>query len=238
MIQIVSNHQLHERRHLYTALFISLLFTISMVVLRVFQTNSPVFVFLIWNLILAAIPFLISNSLKFSINNTFTKWMLIPLLTLWLLFFPNAPYIITDLFHLKSRAPIPMWYDTILLFSAAWNGMLLAFISLYDIENIVKQLFKATVSRLFVVAALVLSSLGIYIGRYLRWNSWDIIMQPQALIIDVMELLINPAINFGVLKMILLFTAFLLTGYLIFRSLLIYSPTNVNVNEVNQKSLT
>jgi len=232
MIQVISESQLHDRRHLYTALFTSLLFTISLVVFRVFQTESPVFVFLIWNLILAIIPFLISNSLKFSSKYKHAKWLLLPMLSIWLLFFPNAPYLITDLFHLKSRAPIPMWYDTILLFSAAWNGILLAFISLYDVEILLRGIFKKTISRIFIFIALVLSSLGIYIGRYLRWNSWDILTQPQVLISDVAELLIHPSINFGVLKMILLFTAFLLTGYLFFRSLLMYSPT---YQEVHQK---
>lgn len=235
MIQIVSENQIQDRRHLYTALFVSLLFTISLVVFRVFQTDSPVFVFLIWNLILAAIPFLISSSLNATNNFKKSKLILLPVLALWLLFFPNAPYIITDLFHLKSRAPIPMWYDTILLFSAAWNGILLAFISLYDIESIINRIFKKNVSRLFVITALSLSSLGIYIGRYLRWNSWDIVTQPQVLIADVAELLLNPAINFGVMKMIILFTAFLLTGYLFFRSLLIYSPS---IKDIQQNTIS
>lgn len=231
MIQIVSENQLHERRHLYTALFVSLLFTISLVVFRVFQTNSPVFVFLIWNLILAAIPFLISSSIKFSNRYRNTKWLLLPALSLWLLFFPNAPYIITDLFHLKFRAPIPMWYDTILLFSAAWNGILLAFVSLYDIENLISRVYKKSYSHLFVIAALALSSLGIYIGRYLRWNSWDIITEPYMLFSEVANLLINPAINLGVLKMILLFTAFLFTGYLFFRSMLNYNPAETEIQQ-------
>ncbi len=93
-------------------------------------TDSPwVFMFLVWNLFLAWIPFLITYNLK-HIHSLYGKLLTLPMLLLWLLFLPNAPYIITDLIHLRVRPPLPLWYDTTMLFAFAWTGMMLGFFSL------------------------------------------------------------------------------------------------------------
>ena len=94
------------------------------------NARSETYLFLIWNLFLAWIPYWISMTLDYLPK----KWMAVPLLMAWLIFLPNAPYIVTDLLHVAYHPPVPMWYDTLLLFSFAWTGLLLCFLSLMDVQ--------------------------------------------------------------------------------------------------------
>lgn len=110
----------------------------------------------------------------------------------WVLFFPNSPYILTDLFHLKVRAGIPVWYDLIVILSYAWTGLICGFVSLNYIEKFLSAYFKKQVINLIVVFFLFLSSFGVYLGRFLRWNSWDILNNPFGLFNDIIVRFIYP----------------------------------------------
>jgi uncharacterized membrane protein len=110
----------------------------------------------------------------------------------WLLFFPNAPYIVTDLFHYTERAPIPQWYDLLLLTSAAWNGILLGMVSLMQVEQFMMRHCRTYKVNLFIMACLFLGSYGIYLGRFLRFNTWDIIADPISLSIKITERILWP----------------------------------------------
>jgi uncharacterized membrane protein len=120
------------------------------------------------------------------------KISLIVLLIVWLLFFPNAPYIFTDLFHLRLKLAMPLWFDFTMIMSFAWTGLLFGFLSLWDIEKQLAKSMKRKYIAIISVALLFIGSFGIYIGRYLRWNSWDIISEPFKLIYDIGERIINP----------------------------------------------
>ncbi len=114
------------------------------------------------------------------------------LLVSWLLFFPNAPYILTDLFHLKLTTGVPVWYDLILILSYAWTGMFLGFLSLRDLESMLLLKWKPRRVQIFVSGLLFLASLGVYLGRFLRWNSWDILQHPMTLLGDVADRFFHP----------------------------------------------
>ena len=171
-------------------------------VIRVFASATPTFLFLNWNLFLAFIPWALSSLLMIYPKLQEKKLAVIMLLGTWLLFFPNAPYILTDLFHLKHVVSMPMWFDLLLILSFAWVGLLFGFMSLWDIEKILKQyLIKSRLKGLlryrfsiplFSSVLLFIGSFGIYLGRYLRWNSWDIIAEPFALIYDIGDRFVNP----------------------------------------------
>jgi uncharacterized membrane protein len=177
-------------RKIYPNLFLlsSLLFSVLLVIVRASVSHHLYFVFLIWNLFLAFLPFVFSEFL----NEKNKNWSVFILLPLWLLFFPNAPYMITDLFHLKSRADMPYWFDLLLLFSFAWNGILLTYLLLLNVEKFLA--FKIgkypTIVTLFFI--FLLCAFGIYLGRYLRWNSWDIISNPSLLAYDILHRLRYP----------------------------------------------
>lgn len=168
------------------------LFCFSMSVFRFIYTDTKHFLFLNWNLFLAFIPWALTS--LYAINPFFqkSKASIFILLFAWLLFFPNAPYILTDLFHLRLRSAMPIWFDLVLILSFAWTGLLFGFLSLWDIERILARTMKKRYVVIISTALLFLSSFGIYIGRYLRWNSWDIINQPLNLFYDIGDRIINP----------------------------------------------
>ncbi len=169
-------------------LFLFILFIFLMIAARAYYFRSWHFVFLSWNLFLAWIPYYTSSQLK----RYDSGWKLVSLLLTWLLFFPNALYIVTDLVHLREYSAAPLWYDTILAFSAAFTGLVMAFISLYRVEQILAQKINRLYLPFVIISILFLASFGVYLGRYLRWNSWDIISNPLALLDSVFQRVVFP----------------------------------------------
>lgn len=106
--------------------------------------------------------------------------------------FPNAPYILTDLFHLSNGSAMPIWFDLILILCFAWTGLMFGFLSLWDIEKLLATKMSAKWVSIISSSFLFIGSFGIYLGRYLRWNSWDIINNPVDLMYDVGDRVVNP----------------------------------------------
>ena len=170
-----------RRRAIYAALALLSLFSVALIVTRYYYSREPFFGGLIWNLFLAWIPFVLSIVLYDRHRAGARPLSLVPLAALWLLFLPNAPYIVTDFKHLVASPVVPLWVDVVVLAAPAWTGMLLGFLSLYLVQAVVRQLAGPRVAWLAAVAVLGLSSFGIYLGRVLRWNSWDVIANPSIL---------------------------------------------------------
>lgn len=163
-------------------------FTLS--VARCFMSGSGHFLFLNWNLFLAGIPLLLSRLLMH--NENITKAKLLFLLPMWLLFFPNAPYILTDLFHLGRVSSMPKWFDLMMILLFAWAGLFAGFKSLQDIQRMLAKFMSARKSMVVVVVLLFIAAFGVYIGRFERWNSWDLIVHPFSVISDVLEKFTDP----------------------------------------------
>ena len=182
----------HNKRQEIILMLLMSILCFAFSVFRVFYSESKLFLFLNWNLFLAFIPWLLSTLviIKPTLqNNKITLWVL---LFTWILFFPNAPYILTDLFHLRGKSAMPLWFDLVLILSFAWTGLLFGFLSLWNIDNLLKKTFSKNTVIAIIIGLLFLSSFGIYLGRYLRWNSWDIMTRPFALLYDVADRFINP----------------------------------------------
>jgi uncharacterized membrane protein len=191
-------------------LFASVLFSILLVMARIIRSHSLLYASLIWNLFLAWIPYALSMVVDKK-KQWFTSQLLFyAVLLLWLLFFPNAPYILTDLFHLEQKPGVPLWYDLLLIFSFAWNGLILGYLSLMKMEEAVLYRSGKLVSQLFVIAVITLGAYGVFLGRYLRWNSWDLFTNPFALIPEMAYMIRHPLHFPGVWGMTLLLSA--LTG--------------------------
>jgi uncharacterized membrane protein len=167
------------------------IFCFSLSAFRYYISDTKVFLFLNWNLFLAWIPLLLSSFiLAFNIKS---KISLIFIIIVWILFFPNSPYILTDLFHLKARNTIPIWYDLIVILSYAWTGLICGFISLNDIEQRLSDYYgKRNFINGLIVFFLFMSSFGVYLGRFLRWNSWDVLNNPFGLFSDIVVRFIYP----------------------------------------------
>jgi uncharacterized membrane protein len=151
-----------------------------LLVCRIYFTGSLFFTFLVWNIFLAWVPFFLSGRLRPA-----PGWKNYLLLCGWLLFFPNALYIITDLIHLAADTNVPKWFDAILIFSASAAGLLMAFVSLYRVEKFLYVFVRKNTVNALVLLILFMGSFGVYLGRFLRWNSWDIISNPVQLLISI-----------------------------------------------------
>lgn len=191
-------------------LLLSSAFCVLLSIFRIQWSSGFGYIFLVWNLFLAWIPFFISSSLINASRQGFPLFVPLLLLPAWLLFFPNAPYILTDLFHLRHKSQIPVWFDLILILSFAWNGLMIGFLSLLDIQQFIREKFSTTVGWMFVIMALIASSYGVYLGRFERWNSWDVLANPVYLLKDILGTFTHER-TFGVT---FLLSAFLIAGYL------------------------
>lgn len=209
---------LRPRLPLLLALGASLALSLGLVLGRVLLSHELRFLFLLWNLFLAVIPFVISSLLAVA-RGPLRARVLLPVGAVWLLFFPNAPYLLTDLFHLQPRPGVPYWYDLALILSCAWNGLMLAYASLTDMQTLVRRRLGFWAGWVFATLALVLGSFGIYLGRYLRFNSWDIITDPIALFYDIVNRILHPFGHAQTWGVTIVFAAFLLLGYLTVRLL-------------------
>jgi uncharacterized membrane protein len=172
-----------SRRRLATilGLFAASLFCIALVVVRNVHTGNVNFRYLIWNLFLAWIPFALAVFVYGRWSRRRGGVLLLVLSGLWLLFFPNAPYIATDVVHLQHDPLSPYWYDAVTIAAFAWMGVLLGFASLYLMQTVVRQWRGVVAGWIFAFFAIALGSLGIYLGRFLRLNSWDALEHPSVL---------------------------------------------------------
>lgn len=181
-------------------------FALILLQCRMFRSDSLSYIFLVWNLFLAFIPWWISNYIKqrkeLSLKHA-------PLLVMWLLFLPNAPYILTDLFHLKPRPYLPLWFDLVLVLSFALIGMILFLKSLKDMLALLKGYLSPTGFAIITPVIFWLISFGLYLGRYLRFNSWDIV-HPVSLMKSCLRLFIHEQSLKEVGAFTLVFSAFLM----------------------------
>lgn len=159
---------------------------------RFLYVGFPLFIFLNWNLFLAFIPWALTTLLILRPKLQDFRFFTTGVILIWLLFFPNAPYILTDLFHLGPKVGIPVWFDLVMILAFAWTGLLFGFLSLWDLEKIYKNIIPVFWLRILSIGLLFIGSFGIYLGRYLRWNSWDIIQHPFGLIKDIAVRFLNP----------------------------------------------
>lgn len=163
-------------KQIRNTLILSLIGNMGMVIARILYTNDIYYAFLVWNLFLAAVPLIISDRI-YRRHRDYGIGIFV-LLFLWLLFLPNAPYIITDLVHLYNRPPVPYWFDMCLVLLSALNGLMLGFISISQIEKII-GMYKLDRHRNIIRVMIFLAmSYGVYLGRYLRFNSWDVFVKP------------------------------------------------------------
>ncbi len=196
-------------------LLLSSLLSVSLAAFRIAYSDSIAYGFLIWNLFLAWAPLCAACALWWLDGRQRRPLLLMAgLLGGWFLFFPNAPYIVTDLIHLGYRYDVPLWYDAMLIFSFAWNGLLLGLISLWIVHRLVEDWFGVWMGWLLAGLTLLASGFGVYLGRFERWNSWDIIADPYGLALNMLDPLLNPMAHPRTLAVTILFAAFLTVAYL------------------------
>ncbi len=211
--QLAASSTVHEW------LLLSSAFSGVLLLARMIVTGSIEYIFLPWNLFLAFIPYWITGGMMKNISFIENKVKLAAALVVWLLFIPNSFYIITDMFHLIHVRSAPKWFDLLLLFSFAWNGILYGIISLRRVELMLTLLKGKGFSVLVVFMVMWLCAFGIYIGRYLRFNSWDVITDPFSLAAEIIDMLIHPFENGYAWGMTLCYAGFMTLLYFTLRKL-------------------
>jgi uncharacterized membrane protein len=189
------------------------LFVLAMIVGRVLYTRTLDHAGIAWNLFLAWVPFVLALVVYARARPGMSRPTLAALASLWLLFFPNAPYIVTDLKHIGDAGRIPVLYDVLFLSAAAWTGLLLGLASLYLMHVVARRLLGGVSAWALVVGVLAASSFGIYLGRVQRWNSWDVFVRPDAILGQLAN-----GFHAAPLALTVLLTSFLLASYLVFYS--------------------
>jgi uncharacterized membrane protein len=202
----------------FTLLNLACAVCIGLVAARVVYSDSSRRIDLIWNLFLAWIPFILAYIAHAVSWRRIWLYLVIPFVAfLWLIFFPNAPYMLTDLQDLaRASSDAPLWYDVIIVVWCSWTAMLLGVVSLYLMQDIVQRTFGRFIGWAFVFIISALSSFGIYIGRFVRLNSWDILQNPTETAMNILGIVIDPS------RRLAAFT-FLYAFFFLFVYLLLYS---------------
>lgn len=185
---------------------VSLLFTLSLLIIRALYTNELTYFFYPWNLFLGLIPLFLSGLL---VKQKRFNYKSIALFSVWLLFLPNAPYLITDIFHFEKRPLVPQWFDLMLVVSGAWNGILCCMISLLRAEKFLSKTCPPNVVSKLMPVILLLCGYGVYVGRYLRYNSWDVVTEPFSIIKSSTHHIHHPFQNLNVWLFTFIFSFFL-----------------------------
>jgi uncharacterized membrane protein len=199
-------------RH-YSPLVWAVLFCIALLSGRVAVTQTKVYLFLAFNLFLAFLPFVFSYRLRADRPSLLNLAKAL----LCILFLPNAPYIFTDLFHLREGHESLLWLDTLLIGSFAWAGLLFYFYSLQNLERFMRPIFSNGFIQVVLGFISFLSGFGIYIGRYLRFNSWDILSNPFSLFYEMLQIFVQPVENKLAWAITLSYGLFLVVVYQGFR---------------------
>lgn len=209
-------HLFLSRFKTFALVSVSMLFSIFLLMIRIKLTHSFFYLFLVWNLFLAIIPFAITTYLM-STPKLHKLWLVF-WFGVWLLFLPNAPYIITDLLHLKISTTHLLWLDILVIISFTLNGLVLFYLSISDMKMLLSNFINKKRIDYLVIVILFLNGFGVYLGRFLRYNSWEIISNPKLLLVDIINIAVKPFTHQEAWLFTILFGAFLSVGYFTFKA--------------------
>lgn len=190
----------------FNRLLIAFLIFIAVLILaRITYSGNIRYISLCWNIFLAWIPYILSC--YFTDYRKKATWKQLFLFASWLLFFPNALYIVTDLIHLEEATHVPLWYDAVLLFASSFIGIMMAFVSLQKAAYFLNGFFSKQMVTAFIPLILFVASFGVYLGRFQRWNSWDVIHNPIGLGMDIFNRIVSPVDHLKTWAITFIFTA-------------------------------
>ena len=200
-----------------------LVLSIVLNILRVVIFESYSFSYILWNVFLAFIPLIISSILLVNAKKeNIIKPYFIVAFVFWILFLPNSPYVVTDFIHLGHARNIPIMFDVFLLFSSALVSLLAGFYSLVQMEKIFLLKFSQKITDYIIGVVILLCSFGIYLGRFLRFNSWDLFTSHSSLISTIWKIFTEQNNYENVFTYTLLFFFFIYMTY--------HSFKNTNLN--------
>ena len=181
------------RIRLGLALAASSLASVGLFVVGAWSNQDGAFGYLPWNLLLAWFPLVLALWLEHTLHRSlWSSWFALLVTVLWLAFLPNTFYMISDLVHIQEAGAVDLLYDVVMFSSFILNGVMLGYLSLFIVHWELARRLSARTAFLLVEFVLLLCSFAIYVGRELRWNTWDIVANPSSLLFDVSDRVINP----------------------------------------------
>lgn len=182
------------RTQFIVALGISTLVSLGLFAYGAWRNSSLVYGYLVWNLFLAWLPLLFAVRLVSLLRHKlWSSWEALATSLVWLVFLPNSFYMISDFIHLENVQRVDVLYDSLMFTSFIYTGVALGFSSLYLIHIQLRRRLSATAAACWVAITLLICSGAVYIGRDLRWNSWDVLTNPGGLLFDISDRLQHPA---------------------------------------------
>ncbi len=202
--------------------------------LRVFISGKIWYLYLVLNLALACVPYLIAVAGSLAVQAAAPgrprKLMVAPFALAWLVFYPNSPYILTDFIHVVNRTYLRsgagigndtmLWYDLVMNAAFAFMGHFIGLVSMWFVQGFMRRAWGGLASRILVLVAILLSGFGIYLGRFLRLNSWDLLISPQLVLPRMGEAAQDP-------KALLFSLAFALFIFLTYASLVMFKQLSL-----------
>lgn len=199
-----------------SVLFLACAASFSLLSARMFFTGTDGYFFLSWNLVLAAVPYGLALFWdRVSHRESASAWKESGIFLLWLFFFPNAPYIVTDFIHVPWAYPNSsrFAFDFLLVASFAVSGMLFGLGSLFHVHAALRDRIGRTFAGIVVAFSISLAGIGMYLGRFLRWNSWDVLLNPLRVLRDAALRYGDPAWFEHAAALSILFAAFIGVSY-------------------------
>lgn len=198
------------------SVMLACLISLALLAGRIFSSDSLRYIFLVWNLVLAVIPLLVAWWLSERLKTlSWFGWPQVVLSILYLGFLPNTFYLITDFVHLRPTDDVGLYFDVVLLAGFMLNGIVLGFGSVYLIhKQLLRRLNEHTALGIIAVV-FFLASFATYLGRFTRFNTWDILLRPAGLLFDVSDRLVNPTQHSDTYLATLTLFLVLFSGYLV-----------------------
>ncbi len=188
---------------------------VGLVAFRAMRVGHDSYGFLVWNLFLAWIPFALALVFYDGYRRGRSAAALAPVGALWLLFLPNAPYMVTDLVHLGRISGAPLWYDAAMIAAFAGTGLLLGLCSVFLVHAVALRVLGPRLGWAVLLPVLGLCSAGVLVGRFARLNSWDVLLRPTRLADLLVAHLRDPVASHRALGALAAYTVFLAVAYLV-----------------------
>lgn len=194
MTKHLKSNYLEQQEILFCiVLTILVLFNFSLTALRIYHSQQLYFLFLVWNLFLALLPWLGAKTAHYLQKIGASPFLIILFLVATIVFLPNAPYLLTDLCHLRWTTYANfLWLDILMIVAYAATGLVVFYATFFVLEKILEQYWGATWTTLVLILLFFLNAFGVYLGRFLRFNSWDLVTKPWSLLEVITERLMYP----------------------------------------------
>lgn len=177
------------------------------------RSHSSAYAYLVWNLFLAWLPLLLGVLIvRLLAKRLWSSWLPVVLTGVWLMLLPNSFYMISDYVHVQTMPPTDLLFNIVTFTAFIVTAAMLGFYSLQMLHIQLRRRIGGYVAAALVAIILFACSFAIYLGRDLRWNSWDIVLNPAGILFDVSDRIIHPLGHPGTLSITLSF--FVLLGSL------------------------